>query len=335
MKLSIIILSWNTKELLIRCLKSVISSLCLVTSDKKSNTLPTTEIIVVDNGSSDGSVEYVKSVVSDQFLVISDQKLGVKNHQPPITNHQPPITVKLIQNKENLGFAKGNNVGLKEAKGEFIMLLNSDTIVKPGVIEGLVSFLQKNQEGIVSPILELPDGQLQIDYYMRFPNLWQIFLYHHRFFRPIAMKIPLLRRLIVSEPRNVPFAVDQLPATALVAPKTVWDKIGYLDPDYRFFFEDVDWCWRAEKLGIKRWVLPEVKIIHLGGGSWKKKLSNNSFGFYYQFFSSMLLFVRKNYGIISQMIFKWAIIINFLFTFKPSLAWSFYKHDGKQAEFLK
>ena len=306
MKLSIIILSWNTGELLKQCLESVISGLFIKElTDYKCRV----EIIVVDNASEDGSCEMVKKEFPE---------------------------VRLIQNKENLGFAKGNNVGLKEAKGEFVMLLNSDTIVKSGAIEGLLSFLQKNLETVVSPVLELPDGQLQIDYYMRFPNLWQIFLYHHHpIFRPIAMKIPFLRKLLVSEPRNVPFEVDQLPAAALVAPKTVWDKIGYFDPDYHFFFEDVDWSWRAEKLGIKRWVLPEAKIIHIGGGSWKKKLNNNSFGFYYQFFSSMLLFVRKNYGIFSQKIFKWSIIFNFLITFKHSLAWRFYKNDGKQAEFLE
>ena len=89
--------------------------------------------------------------------------------------------------------------------------------------------------------------------------------------------------------------VDQLPGASLIAPKEVWDKVGLLSEDYKFLYEDVDWSWRAKKLGIKLFVIPESKITHLGGGSWKQKLNTQSFEFYCQFFSSLLLFVKKNY----------------------------------------
>src|SRR4030043_2233167 len=154
MKISIIILSWNTKKLLKDCLKSVFAQ------KLDSDSL---EVIVVDNGSADGS----SAMVAKEFK-----------------------QVKLIKNQENLGFSKGNNQGIKIAKGDFIMLLNSDTIVQKGAIKKLIdAFPKQDQLKAVSPLLILPNHQPQIDYYMKFPNLWQIFLYHNPVFRPLTLKI--------------------------------------------------------------------------------------------------------------------------------------------------
>jgi len=305
--LSIIILSYNTKKLLQQCLESVIK-----------NSPPKTEIIIVDNGSRDGSVRYIN---------------GLTNYG--LTNYG--LRIRAILNKKNLGFAGGNNIGIKAARGEYIMLLNSDTVVKKGAIENLINFLEKNTPDklAVSPLLLLPDGQPQIDYYMRFPNLWQIFLYHNPVLRPVAMKIAFLRNLIAQKPCLKPFEVDQLPGAALITPRGVWEKVGLLDKEYKFLFEDVDWCWRAKKLGIKLMVVPQAKIVHIGGASWKQKARENSSEFYYQFFASMLLFIRKNYGKIKGNIFKWAIILNFCLNLKPTLAWKFFKNNGRQLDFLK
>ena len=305
--LSIIILSYNTKKLLQQCLESVIK-----------NSPPKTEIIIVDNGSRDGSVRYIN---------------GLTNYG--LTNYG--LRIRAILNKKNLGFAGGNNIGIKAARGEYIMLLNSDTVVKKGAIENLINFLEKNTPDklAVSPLLLLPDGQPQIDYYMRFPNLWQIFLYHNPVLRPVAMKIAFLRNLIAQKPCLKPFEVDQLPGAALITSKGVWEKVGLLDKEYKFLFEDVDWCWWAKKLGIKLMVVPQAKIVHIGGASWKQKARENSSEFYYQFFASMLLFVRKNYGKIKGNIFKWAIILNFCLNLKPTLAWKFFKNNGRQLDFLK
>jgi len=302
--LSIIILSYNTKKLLKKCLESVIKS-----------SPPRTEIIIVDNGSTDGSVKYINEL-TDCGLRIS----GVR--------------IRAILNEKNLGFARGNNIGIKAARGEYIMLLNSDTIVKKGAIKNLITFLKKNssEKLAVSPLLLLPDGQPQIDYYMRFPNLWQIFFYHNPVLRPVVMRIAFVQNLIAQEPCLKPFEVDQLPGAALIASRNVWKKVGLLDEDYHFLFEDVDWCWRAKKLGVKLMVVPRAKIVHIGGASWKQKASLNPFQFYYQFFASMLLFVEKNYGEGKRKIFKWAIILNFILTLKPKLAWGFFKNNGKQLE---
>ncbi|HUV42514.1 MAG TPA: glycosyltransferase family 2 protein [Patescibacteria group bacterium] len=277
MKVSIIILSWNTKKLLRDCLKSVLAQKPL-----------SLEVIVIDNASSDGSPEMVEKEFKQ---------------------------VKLIRNKENLGFAKANNQGIKIAKGDLIMLLNSDTIVQKGTIKELIdSFQKQDRFKAVSPLLILPNKKPQIDYYMKFPNLWQVFLYHNPVLRPLVLKIAFLRNRICFFPRKEPFEVDQLPGAALIASKKTWDKVGLLDEDFHFLFEDVDWCYRARKLDCQLLVIPEAKIIHLGGASWKKRLEIESFDFYKQYFSSMLLFVEKNYGSPKKLIFRIALIKNWLFS---------------------
>lgn len=331
-KLSIVILSWNTKELLEQCLESVVSDQGSVISGQGSSVgrnekgihrspvtdhrSLVTEIVVVDNGSTDGSLKVVESYKVRKF---------------------ESLKVRLIENEKNFGFAKGNNIGIKEAKGDYLMILNSDTIVQPGAIKCLVDYLSssKNQLLAASPLLLLPDGKPQIDYYMRFPNLKQIFFYHNPILRPIIMRLAFLRSKIAQNPQAAgPFVVEQLPGAALIASKGIWQKVGLLDKDYGFLFEDVDWCWRAKRLGVKLSVIPGAKITHFGGASWKKRLKENSSEFYYQFFASMLLFVEKNYGSLKREIFKWAIILNFLFTLKPILAWEFFLKKGRQKSFV-
>ncbi|MBN1263300.1 MAG: glycosyltransferase family 2 protein [Candidatus Pacebacteria bacterium] len=311
--LSLIILSYNTKKILQDCLGSL-----------RKASVPggyLLEIIVVDNGSVDGSAAWLQNWASRS------------------------LTNRFVREKKNLGFALGNNHGLKIASGDFVMLLNSDTIVRKDVFEKLVFYLEKNPRiGAVSPLLLLPDGQPQNDYYFRFPNLWQLAFYHQPLLRPLVMKTPL-KWLVVSRGKTMTdrlkppvqdritqlaFEVDQLPGAALLVRRKVWNKVGGLDSDYHFLFEDVDWCWRARIRGFKLAVVPEAKITHLGGASWKKKLQKNKNQFYYQYFASMLLFVNKHYSFFASWVFFLSILVNFLTTFKWILAWDFLKNQGKQ-----
>jgi hypothetical protein len=277
-KLSIIVLSWNTQKLLEQCLKSIPFFV---------------EIIVVDNASTDGTIRFLDSLKWPNL--------------------------KVIKNRANLGFAKGNNQGIKVAQGDLVMLLNSDTIVQKGALEKLVNFYdqQTDKNLAFSPLLLNLDGTPQEHYYMRFPNLWQIFFYHHPLWRKIIMKTPA-KWLIISH-LGKDKEIDQLPGAALVAPKQVWQKVGLLDEGYQFLFEDVGWSWRAKKKGIKLRVVPESKITHFGGASWQKKLPQTSFEFYCQHFDSFLLFVKKNYGEKKLKIFRIALLLNFLSRFKFKL----------------
>lgn len=290
-KVSIVILSWNTKRLLRQCLKSLILNI--------KHQILNLEIIVVDNGSTDGSPEMVKKEFSAKGA-----------------------PVRLIENKTNLGFAKGNNLGISAAKGKYIMLFNSDTIVEKGAIEKLASFLDKSEPGAggVSPLLLNQNETIQEQYYMKFPNLWQVFLYHHPLLRRVIIS-SLFKKLISEEVGDsYPRPVDQLPGAAMMVKRDAFEKVGLLDEDYRFLYEDVDWCFRAKKLGYRLVLVPEARITHLGGGSWGKVVRKTKFDFYRQFFSSLLLFVKKNYPQDRFLIFRTAVALNFLLQGKFRLA---------------
>ena len=230
-KLSIIILSWNTKQLLKDCLDSIVHSSLF--------NIPI-EVIVVDNGSADGSVEMIKKLFINKL----------KNYK-----------IRLIENKENLGFAKGNNQGLKESQGEYIMLLNSDTVVKREAIERLVDFLDEHSAvAIVGPKLLNPDGSPQANC-GRFPDL------------PVAVVMLFGEHwggsdFVRCSPDKSRF-VDWLMGAALVARRQVFNQIGGLDEALFMYMEEVEWFYRAKKAGFKSYFLKEAEIIHLGRGSAK------------------------------------------------------------------
>jgi hypothetical protein len=223
-KLSVIILSWNTERLLRGCLDSIF----------KGNETPRLEVIVVDNGSSDNSVRMVKKNFS---------------------------RVKLIENKENLGFAKGNNLGIKMARGEYLMLLNSDTVVKRGVLEKLANFLDQNPAvAVVGPKLLNQDGSPQANC-GRFPHLL------------VALVMLFLEHfggsdLVRCSPDKSKF-VDWLMGAAFVARRQVFNKIGGLDEALFMYMEEVEWFYQAKKAGFKAYFLKEAEIVHLGRGSAK------------------------------------------------------------------
>jgi len=223
-KLSIIIVNWNTASLLSQCLNSLKSEI--------RSTKFETEIIVVDNGSTDKSVEYLKK-----------------------------LKIKTIFNKENLGFAKGNNLGIKQAKGEYIMLLNTDTTVELGAIQKLVEFLDQNQKyAIVGPRLLNPDKTYQSNCGW-FPDLKVVFL--------------MLFKEHFGGSKSVRFSpadsqvVDWLMGAAFIARREVFDKIGGLDEDIFMYMEEVEWFYRTKKAGFMTYFLKDAQIVHLGRGSSK------------------------------------------------------------------
>lgn len=254
-KLSIIIVSWNTKDLLRQCLESVIRSTDYGrrTTAGESTTdyrLPTTvdsrlkavdgiEVIVVDNASSDGSCE----MMEEEFI------------------KKDKIEIKLIINKENLGFAKGNNIGLKEAKGEYIMLLNSDTVIKPLAIEKLVKFLDGNPKiGIVGPKLLNSDGSAQANC-GRFPDLKvaAVMLFKEHFGGSDYVR---------SSPKSSG-TVDWLMGAAIMVRREVFEKVGGLDEEIFLYMEEVEWFYRTRLKGFSTYFFNEAEITHLGRGSSK------------------------------------------------------------------
>lgn len=276
-KLSIVILSFDTKELLRKCLESV--DRCLVMGDNEKKTTntqplaPNTQIIVVDNGSTDGTVEM----------------LGEWSKR--IKSTTSTTGIKLLRNRENLGYARGNNVGIKEAKGQYIMILNTDTIIKPGAIEKLVKFLEGNKEAdIVGPKLLNGDGTSQANC-GRFPDLPVVLV--------MLFKEHWGSNFVRWSPK-VSQSVDWLMGAAFMAKRSVFEKIGGFDERLFMYMEEVEWFYRAKKAGFKAFFLEDSEIVHLGLGSAKSGKKEPILNIY----RGLIYYYRKHKSVIELLILK-------------------------------
>jgi len=228
MDISIVIVNYKTKELVVDCVKSIFSE----GSDLSL------EVIIVDNNSDDGSIEEFK-------------KLQKKNAK-----------IKLIANDNNAGYAKANNQGIKIAKGNYILLLNSDTLVKKGSLGIMVAFAEKTADaGVVGVRLLNADGSLQPSCF-HFPTvknaILEYFFGQKGLFDKYAPK------------GNKPVVVDAVVgASFLITPEAI-NQVGLLDERYWAYFEDIDYCRQVGKKGLKVYYLPKVEIIHYHGASFKK-----------------------------------------------------------------
>lgn len=222
-ELSIIILSFNTKDLLRDCLDSL----------EKVRDEISFEVIVADNGSIDGSLEMVKA----EF----------------------PWVIAL-NNKKNLGFAKGNNAAKKIAKGKYILFLNSDTVVYKDVLKESVRFIKTDQKiGAMTCKLVLANGKIDKDIRRRFPTPWVSFS------RLVLGSGRLYWYEDVSE--NKTHEVDAIQGAYHLSPKKVLDEANWFSEDYFLDGEDIDLCWKIRAKGFKIFYYPKVKILHLKGAS--------------------------------------------------------------------
>ncbi len=233
MDLSVIIVNWNTKKLLEDCLSSIFKH------TKGINF----EVIVVDNASTDGSPQMVKTKFPE---------------------------VVLIQNKDNLGFTKANNQGIKAAKGDYIALLNSDTYLIENAFKKLKDTAKsKNNKAVLAPLLLNEDRSIQQSVGF-FPDLPQVF-----FWMSFLDDLPFGQFLKPYHVDHDSFykqerEVDWLTGAAIFLPKEVIDKAGNLNEEIFMYGEDVEWCFRIKKAGYKIFLYPEAQIVHIGRGSSKK-----------------------------------------------------------------
>jgi len=235
MDLTVAIVTWNVRELLRQCLKSVFDN----TSGIKF------EVFVSDNGSTDGSIEMLK-------------------------NEFP--RVGLIENGANVGFTKANNRVIEKASGRYVILLNSDTVVTPGSLEKLVAFMDGHPEaGAVGPKLEYPDKSPQPSC-KSFPTL-ETEIYRALFLDQIFPKSRVFGKYNMSwwdhgDMREV----DQPMGAALLVRKEVIERVGMLDENITFWFDEVDWCRRIKDAGWKIFFDPGSLIYHYknkGFSQWK------------------------------------------------------------------
>ena len=215
---SIIILNYNAGELLLNCVDSL-----------KKSTYPNLEILVVDNISSDDSQKKCKERFPD---------------------------IKLIQNNKNLGYCGGNNVGIKEAKGTFVVILNPDTIIEPNCINELISAYNKFGEGLYQPkILSLnEDNTIQST-----GNMLHVFGFG--FARDKGNKVTNKEESIEK--------IGYASGTCLFTSREVFDKIGLLDEFLFLYHDDLDLGWRAAQIGINSYYVPKSKIFHVESYSLK------------------------------------------------------------------
>ena len=255
--ISIIIVNWNTVGLLDNCVRSIMPADYL-----------TYEIIVVDNGSTDGSEELIASKYPH---------------------------VRLIRNRKNLGFSRANNQGLRVSTGQYCLLLNSDTEILGDALLLMTQFLNAHADvGAVGSRLVNIDGSRQFSCGLAPLNGWQLWYQH--LLNKIWQRNPFTKRARMEDwTYDVPFEVDWVGGAALMIRRQAIDQVGLLDEAFFMYVEDVEWCYRIRKQGWKIVYLPEATIYHVSQGS-----SQDPIGFaYHHGKTGYLLFHDKHYGKLS------------------------------------
>lgn len=268
---SICIVNWNTKDLLANCIDSI----------HEKTTGISYEIIVVDNMSYDGSAEMVRQCYPQ---------------------------CRIFASKENLGFAGGNNVAVKEAQGKYVLYLNPDTVLATNAIYGMFQYADTHPEvGAVGCKLLNQDGSVQFTCARTYPTLWNQFC-----------ELMMLNRVF---PRSKMFStiemnywdhkdsrqIDCLSGACILARKSIIDKLGGFDENLFMYAEDVDLCFRINLEGKKIYYLADEKIYHLEGQS-SKQQSNKYYSAIIQRESNHY-YTRKHFGAVSALFYRAIIFI--------------------------
>ena len=267
MKLSVVIVSYNVRELLTACIDSVV----------KASEGIDAEVFVVDNKSADDTVE----VISRDYP-----------------------WVHLINNKENLGFSKANNIAIRHSEGEYVLLLNPDTVVAEGTLRGVVEFMDQHPEaGGAGVRMHNADGTLAPESRRAVPT-------------PMVAARKMLgftKRYYMSYLSwNEPGQIEVISGAFMLLRRKAIDQVGMLDEDFFMYGEDIDLSYRLLKGGWQNWYLP-LDIIHYKGQSTQK----SDFRYVHVFYQAMLIFFRKHY---SHLSFFFTLPVKVAIYFRASLA---------------
>lgn len=254
MDLSVITVTWNSEDLIAEQIRSV----------KKGTKDITFEHIIIDNASTDGTVEQIQGAFSE---------------------------VMVIANEENNGFSAANNQGVKEAEGDFLLFLNPDMRVEPGTLDIVVDWMKKHHNvGIMSPRLVDEHGSLHLDATpRRFPRLWEQLA--------LLLKVPHVFPRILDGYHMRGFSdtklqnVDSVRGSFMLMRKSMIQQLGWaFDPRYYIWYEDVDICREAHRLGYKVVYNPMISCVDYVGQSFKKR---DTLWKQKQFTLSMLTYYKK------------------------------------------
>jgi O-antigen biosynthesis protein len=277
-KLSVIIVNYNVEYFLEQCLNSCLKAIQNVSC----------EIFVVDNNSIDGSLEMVRKKFPE---------------------------IHLIANKENLGFSKANNQAMRIAKGEYVLLLNPDTVVEEDTFEKVVRFMDEHPEagGLGVRMLDgkgkfLPESKRGLPTpavaFYKIAGISKLFPKSKRFGR---YHLGYLSEFETNE-------IEILSGAFMLMRKTALDKVGLLDEDFFMYGEDIDLSYRITEGGFKNYYYPDARIIHYKGESTKKSSVNYVFVFY----RAMIIFAKKHFSQKNAKLFSF--LINLAIYFRASIA---------------
>ena len=253
--MTIIIVNYNVKEFLEQSIISI----------KKSCKDIDYELFVVDNASSDGSVELIKRKFPG---------------------------IKLIANTENKGFAAANNQAMRQAQGEYILLINPDTIVQEDTVPVVLNFFKDHPGcGMVGCKILNPDGSLQLPCRRSFPTPWVAFTKISGLSKLFPRSKFFGRYNLTYLDPDETYEVEAISGSFMFFRRQVIDRMGYLDESFFMYGEDLDWCFRIREAGWRIFYLPETKIVHFKGESSKK----SQIDLILQFYRAMKLFVEKHY----------------------------------------
>jgi len=255
LKLSIVIVSWNVRDDLAKCIRSI----------EENAPRDDFEVIVVDNASTDGTAEMVRSDFPGTTLIV---------------------------NSANRGFAAANNIGIEKSRGLYVLLLNPDTIAHPGSLDALVGFMDDNEDvGVCGPKLLNEDGSTQPST-RRFPTLRGV-LHCHTIFRFIPVfrghyKKWFMKDFKYDRQRDV----DQVMGAALMARRSIVEELGRMDEAFFMYYEEVDLCYRVKQAGWRIVFVPDAVITHSGGRSTDQVPVTKRI----MTLRSLLIFLRKHRG---------------------------------------
>lgn len=249
MKLSVVIVSYNVRSYLEQCLQSVQKALEGIEG----------EVYVVDNHSTDDSVEVVR-----------------KSYP----------WVHLIESQENLGFACANNKAMRESSSEYVLLLNPDTVIEEDTLRGVLDFMDAHPKaGGAGVQMHNADGTLAPESRRALPTPWVSFL----------KMLGFSKRYYMSHlPWDEPAQIDVISGAFCMLRRRALDEVGLLDEDFFMYGEDIDLSYRLLKGGWQNWYLP-FPIVHFKGKSTQK----SDFRYVHVFYNAMLIFFRKHYGHLS------------------------------------
>ena len=267
MKLSIVIVNYNVKAFLQQALESLLKATAGIQS----------EIIVVDNHSVDGSVEMLKA-------------------------EYPQI--RLIANSENLGFAKANNMALKDVTGEYVWLLNPDTLVQEDTPEKLIATMEaENSIGMLGCKILNDDGSLQLACRRSFPTPWVAFTKLLGLAKIFPNSKWFGKYNLTHLDENQAYDVDAISGSCMFVRKTALDEVGFLDEKFFMYGEDLDWCFRFGEKGWRVHYTPSTSIVHYKGES-SKVVAWDSLTHFYQ---AMEIFSKKHFSSSNRLPLYWLL----------------------------